>query len=123
MKERREYIRLGEYLKVAYKILDSKNAQSGSLVEDISGGGIRLPVKNRLWPGAVLELEITLPGVNEPVKASGEVVWFQVRNDADYPFVVGIKFINIDPFERGKILNYIRKRIEEKSGPDIEWLE
>ena len=121
MSEHRGYIRLRESLKIDYKIVEPVGGLGGSFSEDISGGGIRLPLKERLRPGTILDLEIHLPEFTEPIKATGEVVWLHGRDNVEFPFVVGIKFIKIDQFDRGKLLNYIRKRIKEKKPPEVKW--
>lgn len=123
MKERREYIRVGDSLKIMYKIVSLSGAQRGGYTEDISGGGIRFSLDHYLKVGTVLELSISIPNQESPIQATGEVTWLHERKDMKSPYVVGIKFIKIDPFERGKILNYIRKRVTENKPADIKWID
>ena len=124
MKERREYIRLSESLKIFYKVLDSQGAsRKGSFTEDLSGGGIRFAVNHHLEIGSCIELSLYLLDEKEPVVAQGEVMWLRERDDIKFPYIVGIKFVDIKPFERGKILNYIRQRIVDNKPSEINWLD
>lgn len=123
MKERREYIRLSETLKIVYKVIAPAGGQEGSFTEDISGGGIRFSLGHHLKLGTVLELSLHLPEQNKPIVTTGEVVWMREKNDIKLPYTVGIKFIKIDPFDRGKILNYIRQRITENKPLEIKWID
>ncbi|UCC95945.1 MAG: PilZ domain-containing protein [Candidatus Omnitrophota bacterium] len=124
MRERRQYVRLSEALKIVYKIVNPPpDGQSGSFTENISGGGIRFAVKQRLKRGLVLSLEIYLPGFVEPIVATGEVVWVHRKEDLELPYSVGIKFITIDLVDRGKILSYIRQKIVENKSPEISWID
>ena len=123
MKERREYIRLGDSLKIMYKIISPPGAQRGGYTEDISGGGIRFSLDHYLKVGTVVELSLSIPEQESPIQATGEVVWLREKKDMKAPYSVGIKFIKIDPFERGKILNYIRRRVTENKPVDIKWID
>ena len=114
MKEHREYIRLDRSLKVSYKVVDAAGDKEISFTEDISGGGLRLSLKRRVQPGAFLEVEIYLPEITKPIVVTGEVRWLDNKDDAEYPFVVGVKFAEIDQLDRGKLLKYIRERREEE---------
>jgi len=72
--ERRSTERLNISLPIRYgaggNITVSKSA-------DLSERGVRLLLEERLEIGAPLTLEIQLPNVSRPVKATGEVAWVQ----------------------------------------------
>jgi c-di-GMP-binding flagellar brake protein YcgR len=119
MQERRKFIRINESLKVRYQVLRSFRLVT-SHSKDFSEGGIRLPVIQRLQPGMVLEIEIYFPQYQKPAVATGEVVWIREIEDLKFPFVVGIKFINIDAASLNKIRNYIRSKDSDKY---IGWIE
>jgi len=62
---------------------------------DISPGGIRLPVRRRLEPGTVLELEIHWHLFFDPIKITGKVAWVRERNSDHFPFELGVQFLEI----------------------------
>ena len=132
MIERRKYIRLGQTVKITYKVTSSSYKHSGYIIENFGGGGIRMILEKRLPPGTILDLDIKLPDIKEPIIVKGEIVWLDVRKgkSKEFPFVAGVKFVKIDPFECGKILKYVGKKIkgeglsdkENQENQNINWL-
>jgi len=112
MENRRQQIRISKSLEVKYKIADGF-LKSGARSFDISKGGIRLPTIQRLRPGTILELEIKLSEVADPIIAIGEVMWLSPRKQGEYPFEVGVKFIDIAPIDSEALRN-LCKDIEKK---------
>ena len=112
MEERRQHIRISDSLKVVYQVLKSFRSVTSN-TRDISEGGIRLPILQRLQPGMVIELELHLPDLRKPIRAIGEIVWLKEIEDLKFPFVVGVKFINIDTVSLGKIRDYIKEKSHE----------
>ncbi len=109
MQERRKYIRVNEDLTIGYQVLKSfRRVTSHS--EDISGGGIRLPVLQPLQPGMVLELEFRLPKENKIFKVVGEVAWQDRLEGMNFKYIVGIKFKDIDENIRNRIVNYVKDK-------------
>ncbi|MBU1122594.1 MAG: PilZ domain-containing protein [Candidatus Omnitrophota bacterium] len=123
MIERRKFVRLKDSLKITYKGIGADSVEKGSLIGDLGGGGVSIPVANRIKPGTILELEIYLPKREKPIVAVGEVVWLTVREDIQFPFLVGVKFSSMDPFDRGNILNYIAKKVQSGELFEIEWID
>lgn len=106
MEERRKYIRIDKALSLSYEILESFLRPS-CRSKDISEGGIRLRIFQRLAPGTALKLWIYLRDFEQPILAVGEVAWLQKQNDKEYPFEVGIRFIEINSSDRDKLSKYI----------------
>lgn len=117
MQERRQYIRIDKSLSISYQKL-SDYMRSPSRSKDISETGLRLYVFHRLEPGTTLKLWIDFKDAKEPIVAIGEVVWLNRRNDAENPFEVGIKFVEINPANRDKLINFIKSKKESK---EIDW--
>lgn len=81
-------------------------------VINISGGGIKLCLPEKLKLGARLTMEIRLAGEKEALPAKGEVAWTNEAEMKNYPkacFEIGIRFIEIDPLSIGKIYNYFKE--------------
>lgn len=85
-KEKRRFSRVPVYLEVGVKRSDRPLIKARSF--DISEGGIRLFLPERLLKGEVMELEIGLSVT--PVIARGKVVWIQEMEDKF--FQTGIRF-------------------------------
>ena len=105
--ERRKNYRLKSRLSVvrcSLKYLFETN----SLSRDISEYGICLLTENKIEIGEVVELGIYVPESKTPIMAKGEVVRRNETNDPKLPFLLGIKFIDIESSDREKILEHIR---------------
>ncbi len=105
--ERRKGKRIHKSLKVA--LCPSKYLlQTNALSRDISEDGICLVSPYRLEIGKVIELGIFLPEFKEPAVAVGEVVRRNKTDDPKFPYLLGIKFTEIDPTTQEKILERMR---------------
>ena len=127
MRERREYIRLSDSLKIIYRVVTTPPGDAGSISKNIGGGGICFPVKHNLSRGDTLKLEVHLPELAEPIVSTVEVAWVHtktdIEKDKEFLYVMGVKFIDIDPLDRGKILSYIRESITSGKQQKIEWID
>lgn len=125
MEEKRHSVRVSKSLVVGYqRLLEFLKTSTHSL--DISEGGIRLSVCQRMEPGYVLKLWIDLDDAHtlKPIEAVGEVVWLKETNNAKFPFEIGIKFIQISSDDCKKLSEHIRK-ISGESGEstnNVEWI-
>ncbi len=63
MEDRRVFERVPAAINVAYRVYGGKS-KFKSISKDISGGGIRLFLNEKLDKGTILELEIGLPDTN-----------------------------------------------------------
>ena len=118
MQERRQHIRLNKSFEVSYRI-SNQLIQFSSRSVDISIGGICLSAPQRLEPGTVFQLELRPTGVKKSIAATGKVMWLKERNDAQFPFEIGIKFIRIAPSDI-KILDNLCRKLEEERSTDIK---
>lgn len=122
MEERRYHVRINESLSVSYQVLKDFLRPSSHSV-DISEGGIRLSVYQRLEQGCALKIWVHTSNSVTPIMALGEVVWSRQKSDARYPFELGIKFIKVDPTELKKLSGYIKKLSPEEKPAKIELLK
>lgn len=102
MKEKRKFTRLKAPLGAVYRRARKGVRKKDAVVflKDISGGGISFATKEALRDGDLLELEIQIPHLEEPVTAVAEVVWCTEGR-------AGVRFCDIDPQALNKILNYV----------------
>jgi len=114
MQERRRFVRLAPSLVVVTcKVIGQEGEGDSQTAKDISQGGIRFSVGERLPNGAKLELELKLPEEAVPIQAQVEVAWC-ARFQGNGPYEVGCRFIQIDPLDRGKIIRHIHEALKQR---------
>jgi c-di-GMP-binding flagellar brake protein YcgR len=82
-----------------------------SRCEDVSEGGMRLNILQRLDLGMHLDLDFKLDDYADSIIAKAKVVWQSVKDSAYYPFVVGLKFYKISSADSKKIRAYVNKTL------------
>jgi c-di-GMP-binding flagellar brake protein YcgR len=107
MIERRKFIRLQAPIGISYKPMKKGRAPKPtiSLIRNIGGGGIRFVVREELRMGELIEMKIEIPNVTGPIRAVGEVIWFE--GSADGSGEAGIRFREIDAKDLHRILEYV----------------
>jgi len=106
-KERRKSMRVKETLSIVrcpLKYLFDTNALS----RDISEDGICMFCSKSVAIGESIKLGIYLPEHKVPITAVGEVVRRNETNDPKLPFMLGIKFTEINPEDKQKIAEHVR---------------
>ena len=104
--ERRAMSRMEIPLNVTYKLIgDASQMEHAASSEDISGTGIKIRVDKYISKGAQLDLEVHL-NLNDSIKVKAEVMWMIPSEEKDM-FQGGLHFVEIDPGEREKLINYL----------------
>jgi len=107
--ERRRYIRVGTSMLVSYIVLDKHKEKKKLTSKDISGGGIKLFIKEQLKPGTLLEVILELLKENKKIILEARVVWINPSCAGKKHFYeVGLEFINIDFAQRTRLSNYVQ---------------
>lgn len=111
MEERRRFVRLDTRLEVSYSVLPSGGPRQ-TVSKDISGGGICLFADRVLPLGTRMQVEMRLPGREQPVHFTAEVMWseqYEVigRTQRDRAVEVGVRFVEIAPQDREAILQHV----------------
>lgn len=93
MSNQREHPRLP--IKIDVDFTSDDSAQSVFSL-NISAGGIYLPSHKPLPPGSMVVLHLNLPNLDNAVEVLGEVVWNNIRPEANngLPEGMGIRFLN-----------------------------
>lgn len=108
--QRREYYRLQTVRDIKYRKGEEEEYRHG-ITKDISGGGMRIFVDRSLEPGEVVDILVPL---EEELKLKGRVIR---TNKVDNGFEVGLCYVDIDRWDREKIIRFIfenqRKRIKK----------
>ncbi|MFH1771424.1 MAG: PilZ domain-containing protein [Candidatus Omnitrophota bacterium] len=119
MLEKRRFVRFDSSVNVHYQILEEGQQIREASSRDISAGGIRIIIKEKIPMGTQLEMEIILPNEKRTIQLVGEVVWQQESDTGDVEvFDTGIKFVKISSSNILKITSYIinslKKNIESE---------
>lgn len=108
MKEKRKFIRLKTPIGLKYRRVSKlrRHKPALSIVKDLSGAGVRFNVKEEMRHGDLVEVDIMIPHLSEPVRAIGEVVWFS-RTESKSGSEAAIRFRDIEPADLNHILEYV----------------
>ncbi|MDI9499722.1 MAG: PilZ domain-containing protein [Acetivibrionales bacterium] len=112
--QRRSFFRLDCYLDVKYRVLRSLKDRNNSeipfrktITSDMSGGGIRILLDERLEPGTYVECELFGEN-NQKIRFFGKIVRFERTGDAGrYRYATGVAYVDIDEKEREAVIKYI----------------
>lgn len=113
MEERRKFVRLDTRLEISYTATALPADQAKQAVtKDIGGGGICLFAERLLPPGTQLQVAMRLPGREQPVNFTAEVVWceqYEVigREERQRAVELGVRFLEIAPQDRDAILQHV----------------
>lgn len=111
MEERRKFVRLDTRLDVDYVVLPSGTVKR-ALTKDVGGGGICLFLDRVAHPGTQLQVAIRLPGREQPVHFTGEVVWcepYEVigKEQRQRAIEAGVQFVEISPLDREAVMQHV----------------
>ena len=99
-KQQRRQPRLDEHCTIFIEVIASSEPgteQESILIcnsIEISAGGVRVCVDEEFESGAVLQLGIELPDLEEPLYVVGEVRWCKPAPQPDLGFYVGFKLLD-----------------------------
>lgn len=109
--EKRSYPRLNGYFLVKYKVITPHPENIPLTIastKDISGGGVRLRLKDYVPVGSLIEVFINYPGFDAPIQILARLVWIRkIRNFDMYDS--GVQFLNVDE----AMTRTIAKKVEE----------
>lgn len=118
--EKRHYIRVGASILVNYKVLDENKGEEGLTAENVSGSGMRIPVKKKLKLGTLLEVKLKFLNENKATALKAKVIWInRNRRSKKYPYEAGLEFVSIDFAQRTKLSNYVQYLDREELLKDI----
>ena len=113
-KDRRQHQRFAQSLEVAYSVI-KKDGQlnAGGKTVDISEGGAKLLLDEKLPQGMRISLKIALPTARYMVEMAGDVMWTEDASDIQDPsgkrfFYSGIKFSTAEESSGNPLSNFIR---------------
>lgn len=110
--ERRRHVRFKKAVELTYTIEKRPHLKQTKTV-DISEGGLKLVLAEKLAVGAIVDLRMTLPGSekNTEVEVEGEVVWSSdakaEEGSGKRLFYSGIKFFAIPEPSATDLISYV----------------
>ncbi|HAH20616.1 MAG TPA: hypothetical protein DCL49_06920 [Candidatus Omnitrophica bacterium] len=110
MAEKRTYLRVKDGATVIYKTMGVMGEYPLHVL-DISAGGVRLPLKEKIKAGTLIELQISLPEDKEPFFGLAKIAWQHdaaVKDKTNTLFYeTGVQFIRVGVNNRKRILRYV----------------
>jgi len=122
MEEKRKSPRVKTAAVVSFRVQASRLA-GGSRVKDISESGICIPSKTYFAPDSIIELEIRSDDLMEPIKVLAKVVRIANRDKGNFPFEVGLIFLELTPAKRYMLHEYLCRLIAQGGNKEIPWLD
>lgn len=119
-KERRKHTRLQKILDVSYTVRKKPFLKSSARTTDISEGGMKIVLDEKLPTGTILELKVPLPDSKGTQDIEAEVVWSEESPDKSSSgkriFSSGVKFLAVRESSGSALLSYIRSLISSATG-------
>ena len=119
-KERRKTTRIDTEVDVLYDVLTGKGSKAQfSKSRNLSLGGINLALREKLFPGTVLKMQLNIPQSKQPIFVQGEIVWVkeishQFTNERkERFFATGIKFVQINPKDEAILRSFIDQKLKD----------
>jgi len=111
-KERREHFRFEKSLGVNYIIEKKAHLKNAGTTVDISEGGMKLLLDEKLSNDTIVDLKVFLPNSHKFAEVEGKVIWSEEVKEIDPSgkrlFYSGISFIAVKEPSNGKLAEYIR---------------
>ena len=122
-KERRKFKRFDAFLGVRYKVGDASPKQCLCLSRYLSREGMKMTLTEELKRGTVFDMEIDIPDDPKPVHTSAEIVWSRPSSVADKSYVIGLRFVMMDPVDKFRVLDYaynhwLETKVNDFSDPE-----
>lgn len=111
-KERRKYTRFKKNLEITYIVRKRPHLMNKASTVNISKGGMKLRLDEKLANDAIVDLKVTIPGTDVVAEIEAKVVWSGDGEEKDDSgkryFHAGIEFIAAKPPTGDKLFDYIQ---------------
>ena len=106
--EKRKYKRVYGVFHVRLRLDVIASFEFECISKDISEGGMRLLIEKRLLPETEVSISFDLPQNLGSLDVKGEVVWIAPSHDEEGMFETGIRFTNLEDYQRLILRKYIK---------------
>lgn len=109
IEERRRFIRLEVPIELKYIVEDDPSQKRRRVAtKDLSCDGLRFTSEHKINEGSMIDLNLTVPGANNPVHIKGKAIWSKkISGEDDAPFEAGIEFVQIEEDNKNTFLKYL----------------
>lgn len=111
-KERRRHFRFKQALEINYEVRKNSHTSSAKTI-DISEGGAKLLLAEKLTNKAIIELKLLLPDSKKALDLQSEVVWSEEVPERDPAgrrmFHAGVRFLALTDSANHILSDYLRK--------------
>ncbi|MEK6733307.1 MAG: PilZ domain-containing protein [Candidatus Omnitrophota bacterium] len=115
MEENRKFVRIEWPVVIKYKTIEEPRAQDQIVGKDISEGGARFIVYERLMKGTKLDMQLEVPFDTMPIFAKGEVTWIKKAGGEDSKaFEIGVIFKGLSQNDQKRLKMYIENEIKDR---------
>ena len=115
MEENRKFVRIEWPVIIKYKTIEEPHIQDHIVSKDVSEGGARFVVYERLMKGTKLDIQLEVPFDSMPIFAKGEVTWIKkIGSENAKTFEIGVVFTQVDEKEQKRLKVYIENEIKER---------
>jgi c-di-GMP-binding flagellar brake protein YcgR len=115
MEENRKFVRIEWPVIIKYKTIEEPSIQDHIVSKDVSEGGARFVVYERLMQGTKLDIQLEVPFDSMPIFATGEVMWIKkVGEENSKMFEVGVVFKGVSQIDQKRLKMYIENEIKER---------
>ena len=111
--ESREFTRCTFNADIAVSNLNDPNVRFSAKTVDISHGGMKLALVNKIEIGTRIKLTFLLPGDRKVIEFKARVVWARKERDKD-GFAAGIIYTELDTASKDKICKFIENYYKSK---------
>lgn len=116
MEENRRFVRIEWPVVVKYKTIEEPRTQDQIVGKDISEGGARFIIYERLMKGTKLDMQLEVPFDSMPIFAKGEVMWIKkIGEENARTFEVGVVFRQVDSKDQKRLKMYIENEIKSRT--------
>ncbi len=115
MEENRKFVRIEWPVIIKYKTIEEPRIQDHIVSKDVSEGGARFVVYERLMKGTKLDIQLEVPFDSMPLLATGEVTWIKKIGEEDSKtFEIGVIFKGVSQNDQKRLKMYIESGIKER---------
>jgi len=109
LEDKRKYPRFHMSIPVEYKMLKSSpENRKGSVVSDISAGGVKFICDEFLALTARMVLDIALPIPDRPISAVSKVAWIRKLPNGDR-YEIGNQFLEMSKDDKERLANCLNR--------------
>ncbi len=105
IEEQREFVRCEIKEKIQFSYAEAPDKKYPAVCADISKGGMKIMIKDRLSGGSRLKIFFGLPKQEGGFECEAKVVWF--REDKSGGYMAGVIFTKVSEQDRDKIWKFI----------------